>query len=51
MAVLKTDCPDEFKKNFKTLCKKKGETESAILRKAVLTYMKAESEPKEYKAY
>jgi predicted DNA-binding protein len=47
MAVLKTECPKELKKRFKDLSKAKGETESAILRKAVLIYMN--SQEREYK--
>lgn len=40
MAVIKTRCNDEFKHKVKEFTKKKGETESAIVRKAVMNYMK-----------
>lgn len=45
MAVIKCDCPAETKKAFKDLAKKKGETESALLRKAVKMYV-ADQKPK-----
>jgi predicted DNA-binding protein len=39
ISVIKTECNPDFKKKVKEFSKKKGETESAIIRKAVLNYI------------
>jgi len=44
--LLKTVCNPDFKNKVTQFCKKKGETESAIIRKAVIKYMETNEAPK-----
>lgn len=43
MAVIKTECPIEFKNKVKQFAKQEKKTESAIIRKAVQNYLKQEA--------
>ncbi len=40
VAIVKCECHPDFKNRVKDFAAKKGETESAIVRKAVLNYIK-----------
>lgn len=42
VAVIKAECHPDFKNRVSEFVKKKGETESSIIRKAVLNYIKQE---------
>jgi hypothetical protein len=44
--VIKAECNEQFKEKFKAFLKKKGESEAAIVRKAVKKYMDSNEAPK-----
>jgi len=46
MAVIKAECNEEFKNKVKMFLKKKGESEAAIVRKALKKYIDANEAPK-----
>lgn len=46
MSFIRANFPEETKKKFQEIVKKKGETEAALCRRAILNFIKAESEPR-----